>query len=113
MNEEYVFYRINIGFGEYVDAIEELEVEAPVGLDADELLAYIRENNSDDLFMLLEVGDITDNEDGTWSVDINFAGYIGANETYEVVANDVDEAETLAEEEALWDFTIEYFEVEE
>ena len=42
----------------------------------------------------------------TYRVTINFGGYIGCEETYEVDASSREEAEELAKQEALWDLEI-------
>lgn len=42
----------------------------------------------------------------TYRVTINFGGYIGCEQTYEVDARNRDEAEELAKQEALWDLEV-------
>lgn len=50
----------------------------------------------------------------TYKVTINFNGFIGCEETYEVDADSREEAEELAKQEALWDLdATEVEEVEE
>ena len=51
----------------------------------------------------LEVTDVVDNGDGTYDVQVNFAGYIGVDNTYVVDADDEDEAAELALEDAYMD----------
>lgn len=48
----------------------------------------------------LSVEDITDNGDGSYEVTVNWCGFIGADETYTVNAEDESEAEMNALEEA-------------
>lgn len=43
------------------------------------------------------------------TVEINFGGYVGISEIYDVYADDEDEAEEQAKEEALYDFIVESF----
>jgi len=42
----------------------------------------------------------------TYRVTLNFGGYIGCEETYEVEASSREEAEELAKQEALWDLDV-------
>ena len=43
----------------------------------------------------------------TYFVEIGFAGFIGCSETYEVVADSLEEAKELALEMAMEDLTVE------
>lgn len=64
--------------------------------DADDAVFKALDDAADDL----EVTDVTDNGDGTYDVNVRFAGYIGIDNSYVVSADDEDEASDLALEEA-------------
>lgn len=49
----------------------------------------------------------------TYFVTINFAGYYGCDQTYEVIADSREEAEDLARAEAQWDLSVEEVEEEQ
>lgn len=51
----------------------------------------------------LEVRNVVNNGDGTYDVEINFASYVGADNTYVVDAEDETDAELVALEEAYMD----------
>ena len=42
----------------------------------------------------------------TYKITLNFAGYCGCEQTYEVDANNREEAEEMAKQEALWDLDV-------
>ena len=48
-----------------------------------------------------------DSEYQSYEITVNFAGYIGADETYSVVATSREEAEELALEQAAYDLSVE------
>lgn len=48
-----------------------------------------------------------------YNITLNFAGYCGCEETYEVEANSRDEAEEMAKQEALWDLEVVSVETED
>lgn len=92
-------YIVTVGFAGFVGVEEEYEILARDKDDA-ELDAY-EEAASD-----LSIESVDHIEDDEWEVTINFAGYIGADQTYTVFANDEDEASDSAIEEAEQDLEI-------
>ena len=108
-----ITYRVYVGFCGYVGASEEVEIEAPIGATEEEILSLVQDDA--DVAYLLEVDEdeIVDLGDGEWEVTINFAGYMGIDETYTVYADTIDEAVDAALEEAKWDLTVEDFEPDE
>lgn len=49
----------------------------------------------------------------TYNITLNFAGYYGCEQTYEVEADSRDEAEEMAKQEALWDLEVVSVETED
>ena len=105
-----ITYRVELNFGGFLGATEEIEVDAPEGISEDELIELIRTEYSYELEDMLSVSRIDNLGDGDWVVTINFSGYQGVDQEYSVYADYEDDAEEYALEEALWDFSIEYFE---
>ena len=48
-----------------------------------------------------------------YRITLNFCGYYGCDETYEVEADSRDEAEEMAKQEALWDLEVTDVEIDE
>lgn len=48
-----------------------------------------------------------------YRITLNFAGYFGCEQTYEVDADNRDEAEERAKQEALWDLEVTDVEVDD
>ena len=92
-------YVVTIGFAGFLNVEEEYEILAQNKDDA-ELDAY--EEAAGDL----SVESVENIEDDEWEVTVNFAGYVGVDQTYTVFADDEDEATASALEEAEQDLDI-------
>lgn len=93
-------YTGNVTFSGFIGSDQEYTVYAFSEEEAEEL---ITEEAADDL----EVTDVEDLGDGNWEVTVNFAGFIGVNETYSVYEDNQDDAEQSALEEARSDLEVE------
>ena len=93
-------YVVSIGFAGYFGVENAYHVSAN---SEDEAVEFALEEAREDLY----VDNVTEIEDGVYSVAVNFAGFRGADETYEVDANDEDDATDIALEEAYDDLTVE------
>lgn len=110
-----VTYCVEIGFAGIIGASETVSVDAPSGLDEDGLMSFMLDSSEyqGNLKDLLGVESVEDMGDGDYVVTFNFGGYVGVENEYSEYALDEDEAVEAALEEALQDFTIEDFSVEE
>lgn len=91
-------YRVVVNFGGYIGADEEYIVTA-----ADEESARIE---AEDLAKNdLNIQDIAESDYGEWVVTVGFCDFIGAEEDYEVTADDEDEASEEALEMASADLS--------
>ena len=107
-----VNYDVEVRFGGFVGSPTiNLTVSAPLGCSADYIKEIITTDDAYkwDLIDELSVESIEDLGDDEWNVEINFGGYVGISEIYDVYADDEDEAEEQAKEEALYDFIVESF----
>ena len=109
--DEYVDYNVTVTFCGYYGAEEEVVVYAKVGIDKDDLLDVVRDDYADEL-LSAEIVEY-DEEDDRYTVEVNFGGYIGVSEEYDVYAYDEDGAIDKALSEAVWDLDIDSFEVAE
>ena len=110
-SDEYVDYNVIVTFGGYIGADEEIVVYAKVGIDKDDLLDVVKEDYADEL-LSAEVVEF-DEDEGLYTVEVNFGGYIGVSEEYEIYADDEDEAIDDALRDATWELDIDSFEVAE
>lgn len=110
MFEGYADYDVVVTFGGYFGASEEITVFAKAGADEETLLQVICDDYKDEL-LEAEIVDF-DGEDG-YTVEVNFAGYIGVSEEYEVYADSEEEALDNAIQDACWSLDIESFKVAE
>lgn len=110
-----VTYSVEIGFAGIVCASETISVDAPSGLDKDGLMSFMLNSSEyqESLKDLLEVESVEDMGDGDYEVTFNFNGYLGVENEYSEYAPDEDEAVAAAYEDALQDFSIEDFMIEE
>ena len=104
-------YTLELPFNGYVGATETLEIEAPYGSTEEELLDILRSDYESELDDFLKESEIVSLDDDEWQVTFNFGGYIGYDATYEVYGEDEDDAVYNAFREALWDISIDSFEV--
>ena len=109
--DAYVDYNVVVTFGGYIGADEEIVVYAKVGIDKDDLLDVVKEDYADEL-LSAEVVEF-DEDEGLYTVEVNFGGYIGVSEEYEIYADDEDEAIDDALRDATWELDIDSFEVAE
>jgi len=106
-----ITYKVEVGFAGYIDTLEEIEIDAPVGSDETDLEEIIL-NDNDLIMSLLEIDedDIVELGDDGYEITVNFAGYIGVDEVYTIYAESIDDAIEEAYEAAKSDLTIESFE---
>ena len=107
---EYADYNVVVGFGGYIGVSEEINVYAKVGADAEE---DIQNAIMDDYKYDLLDAEVLSVDDGVYTVEVTFAGYIGASEEFDIYADSEDEAIDQAIEEAADSLTIESFEIAE
>lgn len=106
-----ITYKVEIGFAGYIDTLEEIEIDAPVGSDENDLEGIIQDDSNIYLDLLtIDEDDIVELGDDGYEITVNFAGYVGADETYTVYAESIDDAIEEAYEAAKSDLTIESFE---
>lgn len=109
---DYADYDVVVSFGGYIGAEEELTIYAKVGEDAEEdIAAAILDDYKYDL---LE-GEVVayDSDDGVYTVEVTFGGYIGVSEEFDVYADDEDDAIEQAIDEATDSINIESFKLAE
>ena len=94
-------YTITIGYYGYMEIEKEYEV---VATSKDEAIEYALEEAKQDL----EVEDIEQEDENTYTVCVSFATYIEAEESFSVNAEDESEAEDLALEEASYELEVLY-----
>lgn len=92
-------YSVIITFATYVGSEEEFSVFAANEEDA-------AEQALEDARMELSDVDIAQIDDDEWEVTINWAGFIGIDETYTVYADSEEEAVDQALEEAVGDLSV-------
>lgn len=92
-------YSAIITFAGYVGSEEEFNVFAASEEEASE---QALEQARDELSM----SDIVQIDDDEWEVTINWAGFIGIEETYTVTADSEEDAIDQAIEEATWDLSV-------
>ena len=92
-------YSVIITFAGYVGSEEDFNVFAASEEDASE---QALEQARDELSMA-DIAQIADDE---WEVTINWAGFIGIEETYTVTADTEEDAIDQAIEEASWDLSV-------
>lgn len=109
--EELITYRLELSFAGFPDC-GELEIDAPEGADETYLLDILREEYIDDLIDMLEVYRM-DKQDDEWRVTVTLTDNNDVKAVYSVYAEYEEDAEESALEEAVNDFGIEYFEMEE
>lgn len=109
---EYVDYNVVVSFGGYIGSEEAITVYAKVGPDAEE---DIQNAIMDDYKYDLLEGEViaVDEEDGVYTVEVTFGGYIGVSKEFDVYADSEEEAIDEAVDEAVDYITIESFEVAE
>lgn len=108
-SDAYVDYNVVVTFGGAVGAEEEILVYAKAGIDEDELLDVVRDEYRDELLF----AEVVEQDEDLYRVDVNFTGYIGVSEEYELYADDEDGAIEGALNEAIWELNIDSFEVAE
>lgn len=112
---EIVTYKVEISFNGYIGSTDVIEIDAPKNCSEEYLKEIMLTDYMYELLDELEVVEVkslTYDED-TWEVTFDFAGYIGTDATYTVDASDEDEAIEAAQTDAMDDFDIVSFEVEE
>ena len=109
---EYADYNVVVSFSRSIGAEEEITVYAKVGPNAKE---DIQKAIMDDYKYDLLDGEViaVDDEDGVYTVEVTFAGYIGVSEEFDIYADNEDEAIDEAIDEAAYSLTIESFELAE
>lgn len=108
----YADYDVVVSFGGYIGTEEELTVYAKVGPDAeDDIIAAILDDYKYDLLD----GEVIafDEDDGVYTVEVSFCGYIGVSEEFDVYADSEDDAIEQAIDEASDLITIESFKLAE
>lgn len=93
-------YTVSVTFGGFIGGDETYTVYAE---DEDDAIEQAKDEAEADL-SATEVHHVEDDE---YEVTVNFAGYIGVEDTYTVYAEDDEEAGILAEEEAASDLSYE------
>lgn len=106
-----VEYEVELSFGGMIGASEVINVTARAGIVNDEeLWSLILNNYVVELEDLLEVTEADELDDDEWDITVNFNGYIGCDEVYNIRgASDEEEASYEALREAIYDFSIESF----
>ena len=99
-------YTVELSFNGMIGVSETIEIDAPPGLNEDSLMELLRTTYEYELDSLLELDEVTDEGDGDYEVSLTFSGYIGTETYYNVSADDEDDAEMEARNEAIWDFDI-------
>jgi len=92
-------YEVVVGFAGYIGVEETYTVDADT---EDEARVFALDEAKDDL----TVEDVVDLDDGEYEVTVGFGGYIGAEETYTVAADNEGEAEELGLDEAAFDLSV-------
>ena len=106
-----VRYDVELTFCGMIGASESISVLARAGItDEEEMWSLMLEDYDNDLMDLLEVTEVDELGDDDWDVTVNFGGYIGCDEVYNISgASDEEEASYVALHEAVYDFSIESF----
>ena len=102
----YVDYEVEVSFCGFIGASEFIEMQARPEITEEELREEMFEHYENDLLDLLDVTETEFLDYDDWDVTVNFNGYIGCDNTYNVSGDDEDEASDYALQEALWDFDI-------
>lgn len=112
---ELVTYKVEVSFNGYIDSTTVIEVEAPRDCSEDYLKETLLTDYMYELLDELEVQQVQSlgYDEDSWEVTFDFAGYIGTDTSYTVDAEDEDEAIEAAQTEAMDDFDIVSFEIEE
>ena len=110
--DDLVTYRVELSFAGFPDC-GELEVDASIDIDKFELIELLQNELTEDLKDMLEVYRIDNCSEGEWRVTITLTDNNDVKAVYSVYADYEEEVEELALDEAVQDFDIEYFEVEE
>lgn len=99
-----VEYNVTVGFCGFIGVEAQLTIDAPEDADKEELLRIVQEGYA---YELLE-GEVIESEedDVRYVVEVTFDGQIGSSQTYNILANDDDEAIDEAIEEAKDDLEI-------
>ena len=106
-----ITYKVEVGFAGYIDTLEEIEIDAPVDSDENDLETILQDDSNIYLELLtIDEDDIVELGDDGYEITVNFAGYIGADETYTVYAESIDDAIEEAYDAAKSDLTVESFE---
>ena len=100
----YVEYNVTVGFCGFIGVEAQLTIDALEDTDKEELLRIVQDTYAYDL---LE-GEVIehDEDDVRYVVEVTFDGQIGSSQTYNILANDDDEAIDDAIEEAKDDLEI-------
>lgn len=100
----YVEYNVTVGFCGFIGVEAQFTIDAPKDVDKEELLHIVQDTYAYDL---LE-GEVieSDEDDIRYVVEVTFDGQIGSAQTYNILANDDDEAIDEAIEEAKDDLEI-------
>lgn len=96
-------YEVAIGFCGMIGVEEEYRVQAFNRADA---VCEALDNPGSEAELDLSVENVEDHEDGSYTVTVNFAGFIGADNDYEVYADDEDSAKEQALEDAKADLEV-------
>lgn len=99
-----VEYNVTVGFCGFIGVESQLVIDARVDADKDELLYIVQEDYA---YELLE-GEVVERDDDLcrYVVEVTFDGQLGSSQTYNILANDDDEAIDEAIEEAKDDLEI-------
>lgn len=92
-------YTVIVTFATYVGSEEEFNVFAASEEEASEQALELARDE-------LSMEDVTQIDDDEWEVTINWAGFIGIDETYTVTADSEEDAIDQAIEEASWDLSV-------
>lgn len=101
--QEGKYYEVSIGFCGFIGVENEYRVYAMNRADA---VGEALDNPGSEAEQDLSAENIEDHGDGSYTVTINFAGFIGADNDYEVYADSEEEAEQNAIEEAKMDLEV-------
>lgn len=97
-------YNVTVGFCGFIGVEAQFVLDARIGADKDELLYIIQEDYA---YELLSGEVIERDEDlSRYVVEVTFDDQIGSSQTYNILANDDDEAIDEAIEEAKDDLEI-------